>query len=230
MEKGNENEIAVLAGLREDITRNLLTSLESRDLVVYKTSPKIRRDKSKPAQMELFPQWHLRPKGLSLALRSWGAPKGTAFISRREANLRQVGYTHRYTSRIWQSWLKSAWPQAEIWAGWSEVHIPSLHVVPDGLAWGRVQGYETLFWLEVGDGHKDREKILKITRKRLVQARKLCERTGVRLVYIQLSTKWVHEVAQRAFVDLTSEEAVVMGNQRKFGELPMLEWGVVTSV
>lgn len=174
--------------------------------------------------MELFPLWHLRPKGLSLALRSWGAPKGTAFTSRREANLRQVGYTHRYTSRIWQSWLKSAWPQAEIWAGWSEIHIPNLHVVPDGLAWGRVQGYEALFWLEVGDDHKDRDKILKITRKRLVQARKLCERTGVRLVYIQLSTKWVHEVAQWAFVDLTSEEAVVMGNQRKFGELPMLEW------
>jgi hypothetical protein len=145
-------------------------------------------------------------------------------------HLRQVGYTHRYISRIWQSWLKSAWPQAEIWAGWSEVHIPNLHVVPDGLAWGRVQGYETLFWLEVGDGHKPRDTIIEITRKRLVQARKFCEWTGVRLVYTQLSTKWVHEAAKWAFMDLTGEEAVVMGNLQRFGELPLLEWGAVTSV
>ena len=101
--------------------------------------------------------------------------------------------------------------------------------MPDGLAWGRALGYETLFWLEVGDAHRSEDRILKITRKRLVHARILCRRTGARLVYTQLSTNWVHEAARWACVDLSGEEAVVMGNLRRFGELPMLEWGKVTN-
>ena len=90
--------------------------------------------------------------------------------------------------------------------------------------------YETLFWLEVGDTHKSEYEIMKTTRKRLIHARRLCQRTGVRLVYTQLSTGWVHDAARWACVDLAGEEAVVMGNLRRFGELPMLEWGKVTSI
>ena len=225
MEKGNEAEIASLAGLPVDVTKNLLTHLEERELVVYKTSPKIRRGKSRLSQMDLFPLWHLRSKGLSLALRSWEIPIGIEFTSRKEENLQQIGYEHRHICRVWSAWLKSAWPQAEIWTGWGEVRIPEISVIPDGLAWGRIQGYETLFWLEVGDEHKDRNKITDITTRRLDQARKLCERTGVRLVYVQLSTNWVHEAARWACVDLPEKVAVVMGNQKRFGELPGVEWG-----
>jgi len=225
MEKGNEHEVASMAGLLVDITSHLLSNLEVKKLVVYKTSMKIKRDKSKPVQMDLFPLWHTRSKGLSLVLRSWGVPKGIEFKSRKEENLQQVGSEHRHISRVWPVWLKSAWPHAEIWAGWSEVRIPGISVIPDGLAWGRIQGYETLFWLEVGDGHKGRDKITDITTKRLEQARKLCNRTGVRLVYAQLSTNWVHEAARWACVNLPKEAAAVMGNQRRFGELPMMEWG-----
>ncbi|WKZ45874.1 MAG: hypothetical protein QY302_08775 [Anaerolineales bacterium] len=227
MEKGDEEEVASLAGLPVDVTKNLLAQLEEKELVVYKTSPKIRRGKSRPAQMDLFPLWHLRSRGLSLALRSWEIPKGIEFTSRKEENLQQIGYGHRHVSRVWTSWLKSAWPQAEILTGWSEVRIPDLSVIPDGLAWGRIQGYETLFWLEVGDDHKDRNEITKITTKRLDQARRLCERTGVRLMYTQLSTNWVHEAARWGCVDLPEEVAVVMGNSRRFGELPVIEWGKV---
>lgn len=227
MEKGNEHEVASLAGLPVDATKNLLPHLEEEELVVYKTSARIRRGKFRPAQMDLFPLWHLRSKGLSLALRSWGIPKGIEFTSRKEENLQQIGYEHRHISRVWSAWLKSAWPQAEIWMGWSEVRIPDLSVIPDGLAWGRIQGYETLLWLEVGDHHKDRDEITEVTAKRLDQARKLCERTGVRLVYAQLSTNWVHEAARWGLVDLPSEVAVVLGNKRRFGDLPILEWGKV---
>ena len=225
MEKGDEEEVASLTGLPADATKNLLAHLEEKELVVYKTSPKIRRGKSKPAQLDLFPLWHLRSKGLSLALRSWEIPKGIEFTSRKEENLQQIGYEHRHISRVWTSWLKSAWPQAEIWTGWSEVRIPGLSVIPDGLALGRIQGYETLFWLEVGDDHKDRDQITEITTKRLDQARELCEWTGIRLVYVQLSTNWVHESARWACVDLPSEVAVILGDSRRFGELPVLEWG-----
>jgi hypothetical protein len=52
---------------------------------------------------------------------------------------------------------------------------------------------------------------------------------GNMLVFTQLSTSWVHDAARWACVDLSGEEAVVMGNLRRFGELPMSEWGTVTS-
>lgn len=84
-----------------------------------------------------------------------------------------------------------------------------------------------MFWLEVGDDHKDRDEITEVTTKRLDQARNLCERTGVRLVFAQLSTNWVHEAARWACVDLPDEVAVVMGSSRRFGELPVIEWGKV---
>ena len=228
MEKGNEDEIASLAGLSTEATKNFLATLEEKRLVMYKTSQKLRRDKSRSPQLEMFPLWHTTSKGLSLALRSWGAPKGIEFTSRLEKNRPQIGYRHRNIARIWPAWLKSAWPQAEIWAGWSEVHVPGLSVIPDGLACGRIQGYETLFWLEVGDAHKSKEEITQLTTKRLKQAWSLCERTGMRLVYAQLSTKWVHGAARWAAANLPKEVAVVMGNQRKFGELPVLEWGKST--
>ena len=227
MEKGNEQEIAALAGLPVDITHQLLASLEEKNLAVYKISPKIKSDKSKPAQMDLFPLWHPRSRGLSIALRSWGVPNGLDFKNRTEENLQQIGTSHRQISRNWSEWLKSAWPQAEIWTGWSEVRIPGISVIPDGLAWGRIQGYETLFWLEVGDDHKSRDKITDITARRLDQAWKFCKQTGVQLAYTQLSTKWVHEAAKWACVQLPGGMAVVMGNPRRFGELPVIEWGRV---
>jgi len=228
MAKGNEHEVEVMTDLPMKVARDLLVKLESEDLVEQTNIHKTKHKKSKPTQPDLFPIWRLRPKGLSMALRSWGAPKGVQFTSRKEAHLQQIGYDHRYISRIWKEWLRTAWPDTEIWTGWSEVRIPESRVVPDGLAWGRAQGYETLFWLEAGDTHKSENRILKITRKRLVHARILCQRTGVRLVYAQLSTNWVHDAVRWACVDLTVEEAVVLGNLRRFGELPMLEWGTIS--
>lgn len=225
MVKGSEQEVASLAGLPVDITVDLLESLKAKKLAVYKISPKIKSDKSKPEQMDLFPLWHPESKGLSIALRSWGVPIGLDFKNRIEENLQQIGTPHRYISRNWSEWLKSAWPHAEIWTGWSEVRIPGISVIPDAMAWGKIQGFETLFWLEVGDEHKRRDKITDITAKRLDQAWKLYERTGVRLVYTQLSTNWVHEAAKWACVNLPKDVAVVMGNQRRFGKLPIVEWG-----
>ncbi len=225
MVKGSEQEIASLTGLPVELTSNLLDTLKTKKLAIYRISPKIKRDKSKPEQMDLFPLWHPRSKGLSIALRSWGVPTALDFKNRTEENLQQIGSPHRQVSRNWSEWLRSAWPQAEIWADWSEVRIPGISVIPDALAWGKIQGYETLFWLEVGDEHKKRDMITEITTKRLDQAWKFCKRTGVRIVYAQLSTNWVHEAAKWACVNLPKEVAVVRGNQRRFGKLPIVEWG-----
>jgi hypothetical protein len=69
--------------------------------------------------------------------------------------------------------------------------LPEIFVFTYGLACGRVQVYETLFWLEVGDEHKSEEGIAEITKIRLASALEFCQRTGVRLVYAQISPKWV---------------------------------------
>lgn len=228
MDKGNVDEIASLTGLSIDDTKDILGSLEEKKLVVYKIGIRFNSNKTMPSEMDPCPLWHLKPKGLSIALRSWGIPRKVDFSSRLEENRRQIGFEHRRISRRWPAWLQAAWPHAEIWTGWSEVRIPEISVIPDGLAWGRIHGYETLFWLEVGDGHKSKDKISDVTTKRLDQALKLCNRTGARLVYAQLSTNWVHKAAMWACVRLPNEVAVVLGDWKKFGELPIVEWGRAT--
>ena len=165
MRKGSEEDIANLTGLSLESTKENLAELAAKKLAIYKVSKRIMRGKSRPVQMDQVPLWHTRRKGLSLALQSWGVPTGTQFRSRMEDNLQQIGTKHRQIARSWPAWLKAAWPRAEIWAGWSEVRIPGISVIPDALAWGKIQGYETLFWLEVGDEHKKRDKIKKWYRK-----------------------------------------------------------------
>jgi hypothetical protein len=227
MVKGDEEEIASMTGIPREVVSTLLACLADKGFAVLKSSPKKGRKFSRPEQMELFPLWHLTPDGLSLALRSWCIPKGIDFTSRLEAHRWQIGTEHRHTSRLWNDWLRAAWPKAEIWAGWNEVQIPGLSVIPDGLAWGRIQGYESLFWLEVGDEHKGRDTITKITAKRLDQAWGLCTRTGVRLVYVQLGVDWVQEAVRWACIQLPNEVAVVMGINGALGKLPTMEWGNV---
>ncbi len=228
MRKGSEEDIANLTGLSLESTKENLAELAAKKLAIYKVSKRIMRGKSRPVQMDQVPLWHTRRKGLSLALQSWGVPTGTQFRSRMEDNLQQIGTKHRQIARSWPAWLKAAWPRAEIWAGWSEVRIPGFYVIPDCLAWGKIQGYETLFWLEVGDEHRSRANIINITSKRLTQAINLCRRTGARLVYTQLSRKWVREAVKWGCLGLPEDVAIVLGDWRKFGELPMVEWGIVT--
>jgi hypothetical protein len=103
-----------------------------------------------------------------------------------------------------------------------------LKTVPDALAWGRIQGYESLFWLEVGDNHKGRTDIENNMRVRLREALALARRTNVRLVFAFLGPRWVQDAAIWAFEKLPPEIGVVMAGWTKFGKLPALEWGKVT--
>ena len=230
MVKGNEQEVASLAGLSVSTVQTLLLQLQRDRLAIYKVGRKILRKKSELVQMDLFPLWHPTRPGLSLALRSWGVPRNVLFPSRLERNLYQVGSKHRHIARIWPAWLKAAWPQAEIWTGWSEVGMPGFSVIPDALAWGQVGGYESLFWLEVGDEHKSKDRIIEDTAKRLGQAIQLSERTGVWMVFAHLGPHWVHEAARWACVKLPLNLAVAMGDWRRFGKLPILEWGKLTGL
>ena len=213
MKEGEADEIASLTGLPKDRMISLLAGLEADGYIVRSEG--------------MF--WKCKRKGKSLALRAWGIPPNFAFKRKEESNQWLIGTKHNHRSRLWPHSLRSAWPQAEIWTGWCEVSIPETSVLPDALAWGRLQGYETLFWLEVGDTHKSKMDIETTTVTRLQDAMKLSRRTGMRLVYTQLSTNWVHEAARWACVNLDADVAVVMGDQGRYGKLPLVEWGKITS-
>ncbi len=226
--KGNEDEVSSLAGLSETITHGILQRLQKNKMVVLKLGEKFQKDKSKPKKMDPYPMWHPTRPGVSVALRSWGASRGVDFSDVKELNPHLIGTQHRTISRWWPAWLRSAYPHASIWTGWSETKIPGISVFPDALAWGRIQGYETLFWLEVGDEHKKTKDIEKITKIRLKSALKFCRETGVRLVYAQISPKWVQEVVGIALGQMPPDMAAVMASIRRFGKLPTVEWREIT--
>lgn len=226
MENGDDEEIASLAGLPETALREVLDGLEKRKLIITV------KDGNEPEliQPDESPQWQLKHKGLFVALRSWDVPKGIQFTSRNEEHVAQLGTDHRHKARMWPAWLKAAYPNAAVWAAWSEVRLPETAVVPDGLAWGKIHGRETLFWLEVGDEHKSSKRITDTTAVRLARAMQFCNRTGVNLVYAQLGPRWVCEAVRWACTQLPQNVAVVLGNSRIRGKLPVVEWGKVTSV
>ncbi|NOH00509.1 MAG: hypothetical protein QY332_21815 [Anaerolineales bacterium] len=228
--KGIEEEIASLAGLPETVTNDVLQNLQKSKMVVFKLGEQFQKDKSKPKKMDPYWMWHPTRKGVSVALRSWGASNGVDFSGVKELNPHLIGTSHRTNSRRWTAWLRSAYPQVEIWTGWTEVQLPEIFVRPDALAWGRIQGFETLFWLEIGDEHKKRKQIEKITRIRLASALKFCQETGARLVYTQISPPWVQDSVRWACNQLAQDTAVIIGNVRKFGKLPVIEWGKFNDV
>jgi len=221
IQEGLGSEVASLAGLDEEVSDNALTSLKKKRFVSHANTTEVSTN-------DTTPYWQLTRKGLSLAMRSWGVPAGVAFTDRKEESPKRVRTPHRHITRRWLAWLRSAYPDAKIWASWSEVRLIETSVLPDALAWGRIQGHETLFWLEVGDEHKSREQIEEITKKRLDAAWALCLKSGIRLVYVQLSVNWVHEAVRWGADQLPNGVAVIMGNRRRFGELPMLEWSKIT--
>jgi len=228
--KGSLDEIASLAGLPETTTHDVLQGLQKKKKVIFKLGEVFQKDKSKPKKMDPYWMWHPTRKGVSAALRSWGASKGVDFSSVKELNPDKICTPHRNTSRRWAAWLQSAYPLTEIWTGWTEVQLPEISVRPDALAWGRIQGFETLFWLEFGDGHKKRMDIQRITRIRLASALEFCQQTGVRLVYAQISPKWVQKAVGMALGPLPPDMAAVMTSTRRFGKLPTVEWGRINTL
>jgi hypothetical protein len=171
-----------------------------------------------------FPVWELTRRGKSLSLRSWGAPKGVSFPGYKERELKPG--RHRRTTRLWLTWLRNAWPQAEIWAGWSEVTFGRCW--PDALVWGKLDGFETLFWLEVESGHRSRQEIMRITRRRLNQAMCYSKRFPLRLVFVVLSQKWAQPVLSGISQNLSHDVSVVIGEWGTFGELALPRWGSVS--
>jgi len=60
--------------------------------------------------MDPYWMWHPTRKGVSVALRSWGASKGVDFCDVKELNQHLIGMPYRTNSRRWLAWLQSAYP------------------------------------------------------------------------------------------------------------------------
>jgi hypothetical protein len=218
IESGTLSEIASLAGLPLLLAKAALDSLDLAGLIACTQTSR---------KKEPVINWRLKKEGLSLALRSWGIPKNVSFGHRKEMDLSDPDGEHRRISRLWPGWLRSAWPHAQIWSGWSEVGMPGLLLTPDALAWGSLGGRETLFWLEVEVGHSTREEIRKKIRHRFVLASEYAREKKLCLVFALLGREWVCDAARYAFVNVPPHVAVTLGDWRKENHLPLTEWGRV---
>jgi hypothetical protein len=96
------------------------------------------------------------------------------------------------------------------------------------MRWHGVAGWlETLFWLEVESGHCSREVLCTKLSRRLCQATAYTQCLNVRLVFVLLAMPWVQEAARSALAGIPDTVAVVTGDWKEFGRLPVVEWGKV---
>jgi hypothetical protein len=239
LQKGYTKEIASLLGCGIYKARRMLRVLVEKGYALYITDfVKPARPKqmirfggkefgcSMPGEKKRYPFWQITKKGTSIALRSWGLPPNYYFPERKEFRT-PPDRKHRRIARQWLAWVKKAWSHAEVWTGWSEVYIKRLAATPDALAWGRLDGWETLFWLEVESGHSSREVLRKKLSRRLWQACAYTQSLNVRLVFVLLAMPWVQEAARPVLAGIPDTVAVVTGNWNEFGRLPVVEWGKV---
>ena len=232
------NEVASCCMIDGRACRSALWELEKQGYVEYHendayidshlSSARQRSSRGEKKQTNIWPYWRIRRPGLSAALRVWGVPAGAVFSNRSEKN-RLLDSVHRRRSRQWPKWVSMAIPHAEIYAGWSEVGIPGLKANPDALAWGKLQGLETLFWLEVESGHSSKNLILDKTTVRWLKATGYAEAVGVQLVFVFLAMPWVRDAARLAFIDVPRTSAVIVADwsRQNFGQLPFPKWGEV---
>jgi hypothetical protein len=222
------NETYCLQALRELESLSYVEHCEDSNIDFHLMTAKQRSSMGSENEKEHKPYWKIRRPGVSAALREWGVPAGIPFEFRAERNL-LLDSAHRRRSRQWPTWVKKALPHANIYAGWSEVSIPGARSNPDSLAWGEINGHETLFWMEVESGKSSRQLILNKTIARWEKAVIYANYVGVRLVFAVLGMPWVRNAARLAFMDVPPTCAVVISDWSKenFGQLPYPKWGEV---
>jgi len=209
--KGYTAEVASLSMVSLPTARKALQRLKEQRLVVQRTNR--------------WPYWEITRKGVSLALRMWGVPRGARFPIRTERRTK-TAYKHRRASRLWNAWLRRV--GFDVVGGWSEVILPGARgFAPDALAWGWVGKHETLFWLEVEGGHRSRAQIAARAEKRLLVAQGFARLYGVRLVFTLLGAPWAVQAAMRGMTRIEPFAAVLLGDWNRFGELPKVRWGAV---
>lgn len=222
IQQGYTAEIASLGGISPPTARGALQELAAQKLVAYVTEGK---------EAWQYPSWLIQRAGVPLALRSWGLPPGIYFGARKERETTQSQV--RRIARLWPDWVRKAWPDAEIWGGWSEVNLGNPY--PDALCWGHVAGYECLIWAEVerGSGMKVeiqgplKRKLVAQFNRALVYVRRFSTGPGtrLRLVFVVLGPERVQDIARMLFHTVPGDAMVVIEDWRAFGRLPVPTWG-----
>jgi hypothetical protein len=234
----NEVECGLLLG--EVASRNALRKLVKLGYIEYhpndgninahlletKPRPVTRNGQGMKWNGDFWPYWKIRRPGVSAALRVWGVPAGTRFDYRLERT-RLLNSHHRRRSRQWPKWVSLALPHAEVFAGWNEVSIPGLRARPDALAWGKIHGVETLFWLEVESGRFSRKRMLEKTTVRWLKAKGYADAADIHLIFVLLGMPWVREAVRTALTDVPRNCAVIISSWHRlnFGKLPYPKWG-----
>jgi hypothetical protein len=197
-------------------------------LLALKQRPAVENRQGMKWNGDYWPYWKIRPSGISVALRAWGVPAGIPFYYRQERT-RLLNSHHRRRSRQWPKWVSLALPHAEIYAGWNEVSMLGLLARPDALAWGKIHGVETLFWLEVESGRFSRNRMVEKTAVRWMKAKAYADAVGVHLIFVLLGMPWVRDAARTAFTDVPGNCAVIISSWHRlnFGKLPYPKWGEV---
>lgn len=220
IKEGYTSEIASLVGFGEWKTRERLKDLAEQGFVSYRAKP----PKDWNSKKRYYPIWQVKRKGTSLALRSWRVSSGVKFSAYKERR-KNPDSRHRRTSRLFMDSMRKSWRGTQIWTGWSEVQIPGLRTAPDALAWGCFDGHETLFWLEVEGGGTSGSKILERSTKRFRKAILYAKENDVHLVFVLLAKRWAGQAARLAFAGVPENVAVIVADWKKFGEIPVPQWG-----
>jgi hypothetical protein len=224
---GLTSEIASLAGFSRRTCLDSLNALKKD--YVYHVFPSERTNPERVYSSK-YSYWGLKKLGLIAALRSWGVPPGVRFSSRLEPTHGEES-RHRVTARLWRASLqKDLGASGEIWSGWSEVNLPDMRLTPDALAWGKLDDRETLFWLEVESGHLSTDNVLAKISKRFRGATKYARDREVNLVFGVLAMPWVQNAIKLAFLDMEPNVAVIVGDWKEFGKLPVIQWGMVRTM
>jgi hypothetical protein len=217
--QGLTPEIASLSGFGFLAARNALQVLEQHRLI--RQLPPVH------AHARSASSWKIMRLGLSTALRTWNVPAGVQFSSRAEA-AHGESLRHRLTARLWPAWLKMhLGASGEIWAGWTEARLRGVHATPDALAWGRAADREALFWLEVESGKRSTERVAQKIRRSFQSATRYAMERKLNLVFAVLAQPWVQQAVRSAVTDVEPQLAVILGDWKAFGTLPLIQWGRV---
>ncbi len=210
LEQAQTLEIASLSGFSKAYTHVMLHKLEHFGY-------------ARRAKVWKYPGWVLTRSGLLQAHRSWNLPPRTTFRKDRQEHTR-AGPRHRRVARLWRAWLEKSYQSTvEILDCWTEFGMrPGF---PDALAWGTWQGRETLFWLEVDTGHVSRQKLRSLYTTRYHRVLQHAQRAQIPTVFALLSLPWVIQTVVPIFKNIDRSMAVIAEDWRRFGTLPIPEFG-----
>lgn len=172
-----------------------------------------------------YDAWSITRRGVLIARRGWGIPPGVTFAGGRERT--NSSNRHRRTARLWPNWLRDAYPDAEIWAGWSEPRgLSTGGHQADALAWGSYRGHETVFWLEVESGKRSRAELRRNMEYRLTEI--TMKYAGYQVVIGMLSMPWAARAVLPVLTEISPHVAVVLEDWKNVGSLPRPAFGEVT--